>query len=142
MLLGVLPLLVIAGAMLIAESRLRVNSAPLPAGRQALVDAHEVAAQITAPNARDEAYGDIVRRALGQRDYEYACEVGSEMTIPSNKDKCLVEVVEEALRGGQPDWATRAAGQMVSMGYRDAAFRRIMNARGARQGPVEGHFVE
>jgi hypothetical protein len=97
-------------------------------GRRALVEAHEVASRMSATNTRDEAYADIVRRALAQQDYEYACEVGGEMSTSSIKDKCLLDVVEEALKAHQKAWATRAAEEMNNVGDRDAAFKRILNA--------------
>jgi len=100
--------------------------------RQALVEAHDVAAQMTAFNARDTAYAEILHRALAQHDFEYACQLGDEMTQMSTKDKCLLETVEEALKAHQPEWAKRAAGEIVEFSIRDDAFKKIMDSASAK----------
>jgi hypothetical protein len=120
--------LAIGVIILIFSVRVGSPSTASPVGRPALVQAHELAARMTAANTRDEAYADILQRALAQHDYEYACQLGGEMTMASNRDKYLLVVVEEALKGQEAQWATRAADQMINAADRDAALKKIMQA--------------
>jgi hypothetical protein len=96
--------------------------------RRALVEAHDVAARMTGINARDDAFAQILHRALAQHDFEYACEIGDEMTQLSAKDKCLLETVGEALKAHEPAWANHAADEIVEISIRDEAFRKIMDS--------------
>ncbi len=120
-----------AGAAFILTSSRKTARVATPE-RRTLVEAHDVAVQMTIPSARDDAYAVIVHRALAQHDFEYACQLGGEMSIPSNKDECLLAVVQEALKLNQRDWATRAAGEMVNPSNRDDAFRKILDAAAPR----------
>jgi hypothetical protein len=126
--LPLVALLALAVVLLIFSARQQMQPTASPAGRPALVQAHELAARMTAANARDEAYADIMQRALAQHDYEYACQLGGEMTMASNRDRYLLVIVEEALKGQEPKWATQAAEQMVNALDRDAALKKIMQA--------------
>jgi hypothetical protein len=100
---------------------------PTTPQRQALMDARDLAAKMTVPIARDEAFAEVIHRALAEHDFEYACQLGNEMSIPTLKDKSLLEIVDEALKGHQTLWANRAADLMVVATNRDAAFRKIMD---------------
>src|SRR5258706_15870636 len=46
-----------------------------PSGRRALEERHEAAARMSNNSLRDEAYADLVRGALAQQDFEYACQI-------------------------------------------------------------------
>src|SRR5262249_11566441 len=96
--------------------------------RQSLMDARDLAAKMTLFSAWDEAYADIVHRALPHGDFESACQVGCEMTVGSSKDQALLETVQAALQARQPMWATRAADKMTMTSDRDAAIKKILAA--------------
>jgi hypothetical protein len=95
-----------------------------------LDSAMELAGQMTMPNARDEAYAKIVRRALEPHDYEYACRAADQMTIMNSKDQTLGTIVDDAIKAGQRAWARRAAELMVMPNNRDAALKRILDSAG------------
>ena len=95
---------------------------------QALIEAHDVAGNMTSATARDDAFADIVKRALAKHDYEYACQVANEMTMSNARDKSLKEILEDTLKSHETHWAKVAAESMIQTQDRDAALRRIMDA--------------
>jgi hypothetical protein len=115
----------IAGTRFFRSVRLRST---VSNERRALIQAHDLAARMTGINAQDDAYAQILHRALAQHDFEYACEIGDEMTQLSAKDKCLLETVDEALKAHEPAWANHAADEIVEISIRDEAFRKIMDS--------------
>jgi hypothetical protein len=103
-----------------------------------LESAIELAGQMTMPNARDEAYAKIVRRALEPHDYEFACRAAEQMTIVNTKDQTLGTIVDDAIKTGQRAWARHAAEFMVTPTNRDAALKRILDAPIASGGSASG----
>jgi hypothetical protein len=124
----------VAVSLMYVKSHRALNLTP---ERQRLIQAYDVASRMTLPTARDEAYADVVGRALREHDFEYACEVSGDMTMPTPKDKCLRDIVEEALSAHQNAWASRAAEEMVMPTARDAALKRIMEGAVASQSGPE-----
>jgi len=128
---GRVVLIILASFAVAAIVRFFRSHAGLPStetsDRSSLVEAHDLAANMTGIDARDEAYAEILHHALAQRDFDYACQVGDEMTEMNKKDKCLLETVEAALQAHQPGWAHRAADEIMEMSMRDEAFRKIMD---------------
>lgn len=135
-LLIVLALLIVAGVVLIYLIRTepQLLPAPLVEGpvtpeRRQLMDLYEIASKMGMLDARDKAYADIVRRALAQNDFEYACKVGESIGMYTHKDKALGEIVDAAIDAHMDQWADRAAELMASVSNRDAALGKIMEAR-------------
>lgn len=123
-----LSLLLIGAIAITALKHSSRRSAALTPQRQALMEARDLASRMTVPIARDDAYADIIHRALSEHDFESACQLAEAMSIPTLKDKSLLEIVDQALKEREPTWATRAAEQMTVPASRDDALKKIKDA--------------
>ena len=123
----VIVMLVIAG-LGIAGRQWREHSLPATAtpDRHDLAQMYEVASKMTVVTARDDAYAGIARRAIGDRDFEYAYEVANDIAVATEKDAVLMEIVDQSLNAGQPGWADRSAKAMMITPNRDTALRHIL----------------
>jgi hypothetical protein len=92
----------------------------------------ELTSRMSLPNMRDDAYAQIVRRALEPHDYEYACRAAERMTLSGSKDQALAAVVDDAIKTGQRAWARHAAEMTSLPGNRDAALKRILDASASK----------
>ena len=120
--------LALGGGLLTISGNSRTASTTSHGARSDLIQARALAARMYNPSARDEAYADVIKRAIAQHEFEFACSIGGELTLADNRDKSLQLIVEEALKSQQPKWATHATEYMVTPGKRDAALKRIMEA--------------
>ena len=134
-----LAILVAAGAALFFGRHTAFPPKSSPERRE-LEQAYELASKMTQPTSRDEAYSDVVHRAMEKGDYEFACKVGGEMMMAAARDKCLREIVDEALTNDHVDWAKRAAEEMTMPADRDAALKRIMDHAAGRPLDEKGTY--